>query len=1500
MDSDGVPVQSEEEPPAAALVMQKPQGGGADEGSRAHGHDEDGVVRFHRDGENFPIAPRDEDIEDAALGFFMDAAESDTTARVADVKEAAEDGKVNGADMEGLPALDEYFRDVQEDDVPASGTSDRLVRLHIPPPLPFSLQLQGDRVVAEGVAVKSLGGAIDLCDGARLLSLNGEDLAPIGSLTGADAIEVVSQMEFSNFDGFAPLILDLVFELPEGAGGCSPRSPLSKVSPRRALFTKRSSSGSFAHVPDAYPAIAPLPEDEAIKVMQSAKPALHAAFGLHLLRSCDYDPSLALSLLCSVEEEYSDLQANWLLGQTDLSDAKAGDDADVPSELFPAFEGDGPSCEYEVELSADRLGMTVENVLERTVVRSVVSDGAAASCGVVQGSLLVRLGAQSTAALSHFETIEQLKQAKRPLRLRLRKLPPSRLEQRRQEMSALLHFCRSEHPSPHPSPRQTPARDTPTSAKSANGGLLASATKTINGHATQLLAAAATRLRGRPFDFDLSSPSAKNAAALPHRRPMGAMQGLQRLSALDGNFLRFVAVLRMLCLHCDSESALPEALAALGHAYDELRDRGAPVSDRLALVRSSVKAVCSMVQWDRECPKVVAMDLREALCGFLDVDSDMDLLGEDDESEGLEATALEAGATENFDDRDGDVGPIAQVLGEMANALTAQERSTQLVPFVHRLATANSVSSRVVCCQFLPVVYPSLPLSQQLQLRGVVTRFIHDEVSIVREYAADALAALAQTADATAVQWLLLLLQRAAADAVATVRARAMRVCLAYAVRLPLAMTRIGAGLRQTAAVLLGEGAADVLEHPLGEADAVAALAGDFAIQDDAQKRSLVVYNREIHLLRCKLVPISMQLAEDKSWSVRGDVAEKLDALCASLNAHWSQVLIDLLATLLEDRHPKVRASALRTLPKIAITLQRFARPSPHGPVVDEPLHREASAKLLRTLLPAAARLVRDKNEPVRKALAQCIASVSTAAAHGAYGSEAAEKADAGLAPLLAMLLKDVSQSVVAATLYAQGPQRLASLRPELREMVPGWTTYRDSALLCDKAGPVPPTQREEASEGIHAANGGPDDTNVGAAASAKMVGKSMEAHADGCDGNAAATASPRSRDSRMQQSGTGVADSAWQREDAIWSIFVATLPANAVGIGAALLPTCAAAVRAAAEELIKSGVWRQRALAALPLPACARLQDLRSIERILLPLLADPVETVRRRAVESLVMVSLAQPPHAPPAAASSALVAAESVAAPTAPGIVDGTVPNAPTQDSAGAPVLVPQKVKEDAAAPAAASSAPQIAGWVDVSTRSKPSLVTRDSMVFTDSDHAVAIFAVDSEGTDGHRGNAAVSSTQPERVLNAGATLPQTEAPAPVESWLWQVCLPQLQAGMESKQCRARLIALHGAAVAFISGAVRIGDPTLHGSGGASAEETLATWVASAADDTVPNVRMSAALCMEMSVKCVAKEVAQKHWMRKVTELLRDPDRCVRDKAAEAAAVFQAAGAWVVDSS
>ena len=65
---------------------------------------------------------------------------------------------------------------------------------------------------------------------------------------------------------------------------------------------------------------------------------------------------------------------------------------------------------------------------------------------------------------------------------------------------------------------------------------------------------------------------------------------------------------------------------------------------------------------------------------------------------------------------------------------------------VHRLAASRSTSARVTACSLGPVLWSHLDFPHQLQLRGVITRALHDVEVVVRKSTATVLHEIAELA----------------------------------------------------------------------------------------------------------------------------------------------------------------------------------------------------------------------------------------------------------------------------------------------------------------------------------------------------------------------------------------------------------------------------------------------------------------------------------------------------------------------------------------------------------------------------------------------------------------------------------------------------------------------------------------------------------------------------------------------------------------------------------
>lgn len=125
-----------------------------------------------------------------------------------------------------------------------------------------------------------------------------------------------------------------------------------------------------------------------------------------------------------------------------------------PKQPLEVSEGD----DYSVCIHREMLGLTVENVLERTIIRTVLPNGAAKKSGARVGSLIVKVGGVQTYPLTHFETIDELRRSNRPLKLDLRMISADALKEARGEMGRLIRggeFGREMHVKAHMEERDT-------------------------------------------------------------------------------------------------------------------------------------------------------------------------------------------------------------------------------------------------------------------------------------------------------------------------------------------------------------------------------------------------------------------------------------------------------------------------------------------------------------------------------------------------------------------------------------------------------------------------------------------------------------------------------------------------------------------------------------------------------------------------------------------------------------------------------------------------------------------------------------------------------------------------------------------------------------------------------------------------------------------------------------------------------------------------------------
>lgn len=688
--------------------------------------------------------------------------------------------------------------------------------------------------------------------------------------------------------------------------------------------------------------------------------------------------------------------------------------------------------EYTVQIEREMLGLTVENVLERTVVRTVLAGGPAKKAGAKVGSLIVKVGSVETKNLTHFETIDELRQSQRPLQMALRVVSDESLRSAREEMGRLITgagfgvitggFSESNG-------NENTSNNTGQLRKPLVGGDLnidtftnlirrrfKAVTKTKNKkeetleHATEKLVWILTLLviglereacnlfsseNGSNEDFDSSSTSrnlynhtaqdytdaAKSVSKIlfdfvkkkldpstmnyQRTRPsgiigaggVGSSQRTRKSQMISGNHMGSPGrggarhrpmVPGMQPSKAETPIKYEKPLLQIGDILHRTRTFFSnPTSPPAALLRGEVIAF---------------------LCDVLDIDTGMELSEEEISSSN---TGANAGPITDLGSAGGLLKLIVlncsfmrspcydvasadsqntdpEVADELKRRFGVREKydaadlhslhaGNRFLSVVHRLAASRSTSARITACSLAPVLWGHLDFPRQLQLRGVITRALHDAEVIVRKSTATVLHEIAELVfDARSVPWLVLMCERAMTDPEPPLRSAAMTLTWHLAEHLPNAF--------------------------LGDASKGSRFLRRLPNRDDP-------IFADVYLLQCKLLPVATRLADDRSASVRISVAAQCDRLCHALGNHWSSVIIDVLLALLSDSDERVRSEAVLCVPRLSETVLQSIIPGTASSSEDS---------VLQSLLPATINLQKDKSPMVRISLATCAGELLT------------------------------------------------------------------------------------------------------------------------------------------------------------------------------------------------------------------------------------------------------------------------------------------------------------------------------------------------------------------------------------------------------------------------------------------------------------------------------------------------------------------------------------------
>lgn len=711
--------------------------------------------------------------------------------------------------------------------------------------------------------------------------------------------------------------------------------------------------------------------------------------------------------------------------------------------------------DYYVTIEKEMLGLTVENVLERTVVRTVQANGAAKKAGTKVGSLVVKVGSVETENLTHFETIDELRQSQRPLKLVLRRISKDSLKGAREEMARLIRgggFGKSVDPGLHGHVKSSAA-----STKSDDNSTLFSSDsaeaeedeedsfyKSIQ---DQWMEGTKRKIYAQSLvvtkrDEALSKVGAKLAWLL-----MLLVIGLEREAKInepecddEGSFISFgsdhskdyadsaKSVSKILHdyiqKHFEKESKkqapaqLPmtsplgkrkKAVSPPPHIQERQRQAVPGASKRVSTQQGSHQSSSTspsetallrigdvlhrvrsfLADYNSPPAALLRGEVIALLCDILELDTDMTLAEEES------ASSTAGNKTEMMNDL-GSAGSLLKLIVLNCTMMKSpgchnldthsSHAGNRFLAVVHRLAASRSTSARVTASSLGPVLWSHLDFPHQLQLRGVITRALHDAEVIVRKNTAVVLHDIAELVfDSRTVPWLVLMCKRAQTDPDPQLRCAAMTLTYHLAEHLPN--------------TFLGDAK--------GGSRSISAM----------PSRSDPLF-ADVHLLQCKLYPVAMMLAEDDNYSVRLAVAAQCDRLAKALGEHWHVVIIDLLQAMLGDKDDRVRGEAVLCVPRLFETI-----------VSDISYVPGQNIFVLDSLLPVALKLKKDPIVDVRISLAAAAGELLSILV-GIHVSEETTNVEKGsmkdhkyiddtLIPLLQELLQDKNAEVTTSALRA-------------------------------------------------------------------------------------------------------------------------------------------------------------------------------------------------------------------------------------------------------------------------------------------------------------------------------------------------------------------------------------------------------------------------------------------------------------------------------------------------
>ncbi|KAK1939238.1 Serine/threonine-protein phosphatase 2A regulatory subunit A gamma isoform [Phytophthora citrophthora] len=402
----------------------------------------------------------------------------------------------------------------------------------------------------------------------------------------------------------------------------------------------------------------------------------------------------------------------------------------------------GGNKTYAASIPAGPLGLTVENILERTIVVDIKSGGAAERANVKRSSWLVGLNDQQVTGLTHKETLRLIETATRPLQLQLVPVPPDDYKALRRQLSMNIRQQKTERPIP-----EQDRMSFRVFQMKIHQGVLA-----FPKLVTKALFQYLSTEEYHPPTMELQFPN-------PLDRLLPASEAWDAALLEDIENMEEERTGEM----CAERRFLLNLFASI-HDYD---DKG----------ESTVIRTIQFLGW---------LAVRTAkMQQFVDAkEPKSERVGKRHRYELLLAVVLHVLESLSIIENHATWDVMVNALKMLLLSLPAVDVDKLVVPMFARLSISSSPTARIVPVALLSMVYPHVHGDVRVQLRGMLDRMCNDDNPLVRRAVTSVIGDLAIAGGSAMASWTVQLLEKSTADSHDIVRIFAVKSCITLATTL--------------------------------------------------------------------------------------------------------------------------------------------------------------------------------------------------------------------------------------------------------------------------------------------------------------------------------------------------------------------------------------------------------------------------------------------------------------------------------------------------------------------------------------------------------------------------------------------------------------------------------------------------------------------------------------------------------------------------------------------